>query len=199
MRSKTLENLKGHLRPGVLYRRRDLAPWSKSVDRHLKALTEEGVLEKLAPGLYYKPKMSKFGKLHPSSGYLVQRFLLDRDFLLFDPSVYNSLGLGTTQLWNVYWVYNRKRHGHFKLGNLNFDFRVKPNYPRTLYPEFLYVDVVNNLENLPEDRERVLNLLPSRLEGCDPKKLRSALSRFGTRSTKRYFESLGYGQDALSA
>jgi hypothetical protein len=36
-----------HLRPGQVYRRKDLARWSTSVDRHLKQLLVEGRLETL--------------------------------------------------------------------------------------------------------------------------------------------------------
>src|SRR5215470_4475358 len=47
-----VEELKRHLRPGRVYRREDLAQWSKAVDRHLKWLVSDGTLTKLAPGLY---------------------------------------------------------------------------------------------------------------------------------------------------
>ena len=47
MRRSTLDLLKRHLRPGRVYRREDLLPWSHSVDRHLKELTVDGTLQKL--------------------------------------------------------------------------------------------------------------------------------------------------------
>ena len=56
-----LEQLKSHLRPGQVYRRADLAQWSKSVDRHARELVEAGVLRKLRNGLYYHPKASGCG------------------------------------------------------------------------------------------------------------------------------------------
>jgi hypothetical protein len=59
MRPSTLEQLKRHLRPGRVYRREDLLPWSQSVDRHLKELTLDGTLQKLLTGLYCGPR--KFG------------------------------------------------------------------------------------------------------------------------------------------
>ena len=42
----TLNELKKHLKKGKVYRRNELAEWSKSVDRHLDELLKEGVLEK---------------------------------------------------------------------------------------------------------------------------------------------------------
>jgi len=47
MPARTLERLKRHLRPGRVYRREDLLPWSHSVDRHLKELIADGTLQKL--------------------------------------------------------------------------------------------------------------------------------------------------------
>src|SRR5690606_8035902 len=59
----------------------------------------------------------------PDDAQVVQSLLRgDADFLLFSPSAYNTVGLGTTQLYNRTLVYNRKRHGIFKLGKREFDF-----------------------------------------------------------------------------
>jgi len=39
---KQVELLKKQLKPGKVYRRADLAQWSKSVDRHAQELVENG-------------------------------------------------------------------------------------------------------------------------------------------------------------
>ena len=39
-----LSDLKRHLRPGQVYRRKDLARWSNAVDRHVRQLVDEGRL-----------------------------------------------------------------------------------------------------------------------------------------------------------
>lgn len=46
------------LRPGQVYRRADLAPWSTAVDRHLKLAVQGGALSKLAGGLYRRMRRS---------------------------------------------------------------------------------------------------------------------------------------------
>src|SRR6185312_10897321 len=97
---KKIEELKKHLKRGQVYRRDDLSKWSKSVDRHLDALVEEDTLQKLSHGLYYYPKLSAFGKTPPEEEILIRSFLKDDRFLLTSPSTYNSLGVGTTQLYN---------------------------------------------------------------------------------------------------
>lgn len=114
------ETLKSHLRPGQLYRRMDLEKWSRSVDRDLAQLVNEGVLVKLRQGLYECPKQSRFGLLPATPDKLVRTFLKDGDYLLTSPNDYNSLGLGTTQLYNYQVVYNHKRHGRFELGGAVF-------------------------------------------------------------------------------
>ena len=143
-----LVELKKHLRVGQVYRRCELAEWSNAVDRHLDELLQEGVLEKLSQGLYYVPKTSAFGKVPPEEDVLVQSFLKDDRFLLLTPNFYNSLGVGTTQLYNKKIVYNHKRHGKFILGNREFEFQLKHHFPKKVSEEFLLVDLANNLDNL---------------------------------------------------
>src|ERR1035437_10702406 len=139
-----LDELKKHLKRGKVYRRIELAQWSKSVDRHLEALLEDGTLQKLSQGVYYFPKETSFGLTPPGEEVLVRSFLKDDRFLLTSQNAYNSLGVGTTQLYNQRIVYNHKRHGDFKLGNRKFSFRIKPHFPKKATPEFLLVDLVNN-------------------------------------------------------
>jgi len=189
----TLEEVKKHLRSGQVYRRADLTKWSRSVDRHLSKLVEDNTLVKLRQGVYLRPKKSRFGNVPASSEKLVQAFLKDDDFLLTSPNDYNALGVGTTQLYNFQVVYNHKRHGRFKLGGQNFDFRIRPRYPKKVTREFLLVDMLNNLENLAEDRKGVLQLVKMKLHEMDSKRLRSTVKRFAKLSAKKHLESLAYG------
>jgi len=150
-----LEKLKTQLAQGHVYRRADLTQWSNAVDRHLKALLQEGSLTKMSQGLYYCPKRASFGQVPPNDEALVGAFLKSDDFLLTSYNHYNALGVGTTQLYNHQVVYNHKRHGEFKLGGKTFDFRLKHKFPKTLSKEFLLVDLLNNLNELAEDREAI--------------------------------------------
>ena len=102
-----LDELKKHLKPGQIYRRGDLEQWSAAVDRHLKQLVNDGTLQKMSQGLYYCPAKASFGIVPPEDEKLVRAFLKSDDFLLTSPNLYNSLGVGTTQLvlsssfWNM--------------------------------------------------------------------------------------------------
>ena len=186
-------DLAGELRAGHVYRREDLARLSTAVDRHLRALVANGKLKKLAQGLYHAPKSSSFGPLPPSDDQVVGGFLRDKDFLVFSPSAYNAVGLGTTQLYNRTLVYNHKRHGVFKLGNRQFDFRMKPRFPRKLTPEFLFVDLLNNLDELAEDRDAVLQQARSKLLSADPARLQRAVESYGSMATRKLVREWGGG------
>ena len=190
-----LEELKGRLQPGSVYRRHDLAKWSKSVDRHLDELLEEGVLQKLSQGLYYYPKKTAFGFAPPEDGTLIASFLKDDRFLVTSPNAYNSLGVGTTQLYNVKTVYNHKRHGEYKLGNRMFDFRIKPHFPEKPTEEFLLIDLVNNLDQLAEDKNVVLKNVFKKALSMDRAKLKRSATKYGDVKTRKLFsEMLGQPQ-----
>jgi hypothetical protein len=182
-----LQEVKKHLRPGHVYRRQDLARWSKAVDRHIKQLLQDGTLRKLAGGLYLRPKDTAFGKAPAEDEKLVAGFLRDNRFLLASPNAYNTLGVGTTQLYDKTVVYNHKRHGQFYLGGRTFDFRVKPVFPRKLSKEFLLVDLINNLDRLAESRDGVLARVKERAASLDMRRLQRAAREFGNVRTKRFF------------
>jgi hypothetical protein len=182
-----LEALKRHLKPGHAYRRAELARWSTSVDRHLKQLVGSGALKKLSGGLYAYPKETVFGRAPAKDSDVVSAFLKDDRFLLASPNAYNSLGVGTTQLYDKTVVYNHKRHGDFQLGNRKFAFRVKPRFPTSLTKEFLLVDLVNNLEQLAEAKDEVLQRVAERAASADGARLRRAVRDYGNERTKKFF------------
>lgn len=184
-----LDRLKRQLKRGKVYRREELAKWSNAVDRHLDQLVADETLNKLSQGLYFYPENTAFGKSAPEEENLVRSFLRgDSRFLLTSPNAYNSLGVGTTQLYNMRVVYNHKRHGEFKLGNREFKFQVKHHFPNKVTPEFLLVDLVNNLEQLAEDRENVLHKALTKASTMEPHKLKFSLREYGSSKTKKLIE-----------
>jgi hypothetical protein len=184
-----LELLKRHLRPGEVYRRQDLQQWSTAVDRHLRELIKEGTLEKLSGGLYYFPRQTVFGKAPAEEMELLATFLKDHRFLVTSPNDYNALGVGTTQLYNTRKVYNHKRHGDYKLGNRTFHFVRKPFVPKKVTPEFLLVDLANNLKDLAEDLPGLEENVKRKAAELDHQKLRRMVNKFGTVGTKKLFAS----------
>ena len=184
---RKLEQLRRHLKPGQAYRRADLARWSTSVDRHLKQLVESGTLKKLSGGLYAYPKETAFGPAPASDKDVVGAFLKNDPFLLASPNAYNSLGVGTTQLYDKTVVYNHKRHGEFQLGGRKFAFRMKPRFPKSLTKEFLLVDLVNNVDQLAEAKDEVLDRVMKRVATSDRRRLRRAVRDYGNERAKKFF------------
>jgi len=183
-----MENVKTKLKPGQVYRRADLEKLSRSVDRDVAALVSEGVLVKVGSGLYQCPQRSRFGVLPASTDKLITSFLKDDDYLVTSPNDYNALGLGTTQLYNYHVVYNHKRHGRFELGGQLFEFHRKPRFPKKATAEFLLVDLVNNLNQLAEDRDAVLARVRAKVPEMDAKRLSAAAKSFAKVATRKFVE-----------
>ena len=184
-----LEELKNHLKPGQVYRRAELEQWSKAVDRHLKQLVKGGVLQKMSQGLYYCLAKASFGEVPPQDEYLVRSFLKSDDFLLTSPNFYNSLGVGTTQMYNTRVVYNHKRHGKFTLGGKVFDFRLKHKFPSKLTKEFLFVDLLNNMNELAEDRQEVLRRVREKTIQLQDRNVKRAVNSYGGERAKKIFNN----------
>lgn len=180
-----LAELRRHLRPGQVYRRKDLARWSNAVDRHVRELMDNGRLEKIATGVYMVPRETRFGKAPAKIEKVVEAFLGDDRFVLVSRNAYNELGVGTTQLYNETVVYNRKRHGRFRLGGWTFDFRMRASVPKTLTQEVLLVDLLHNLDRLPEDRTKVLPSALARARQMDRTRLSRAVHDYGSARAER--------------
>jgi hypothetical protein len=178
-----------NLSAGKVFRRKDLADKHPSVDRELGRFVRSGLVCKAAQGLYYVPKTTPFGQAPPDDEALVAKFLYDKRFLFFNPSSYNTLGLGTTQLYNTTVVYNHKCHGKFMLAGFEFDFREKPHFPNAdqVTREFLLVDMLNNLAQLAEDRDTVLKAVQAKLSSFDTSRLQRAIDDYASARTRRLF------------
>lgn len=185
-----METLRQHIKPGHVYRRSDLEYYSAAIDRHLGMLTKDGSLIKLSQGVYYAPKSSKFGLVPPDDAVLVESFLKDSDFLMIKPNVYNTLGLGLTQLYNTTWVYNHKRKGEFKFSGKSFEFKIKSSFPNQLTKEFLLVDLLNNLDELAEDQNQTIKRLPESLSSFNNEELMRAAQQYGSGRTKQLLKSI---------
>jgi len=184
------EKLKAALKAGQVYRRSDFSGRSKSVDRHLVALVKEGALRKLQQGLYMAPESSAFGDVPPDEGTLLRSFLKDDHFVTFSYNAFNSLGLGTTQLYDRKVVFNRKRSGEHTVGGRTYLFHRWREAPKEATPEFLVVALLNQLNQLAEDKGEVLSQLEKKLYSFDSKKLKRAATHYGTLSTQLKLEAL---------
>ncbi|MFZ3209533.1 MAG: hypothetical protein WA140_12000 [Geobacteraceae bacterium] len=126
--------------------------------------------------------------LPASTDKLLTSFLKDDDYLVISPNDYNALGLGTTQLYNYQVGYNHKRHGRFELGGQLFEFHRKPRFPKKATAEFLLVDLVNNLNQLADDRDAVLARVRAKVPEMDAKRLYAAVKDFAKVATRKLLE-----------
>jgi hypothetical protein len=185
---KNTEKLKNAMLPGKVYRRKELAVFSKAVDRDVKTLVTAGQVQKLAGGLYSRSRTNPFGVTPPEDREMARAFLKTNDFLLTSYNYFNQLGLGLTQVYNDYVVYNHKRSGCFYLGGKRFNFRLVPAYPRKLSKEFLLVDLLNNLKNLSDNTDLVLRNLRSGLGDFNRQAVHEQMARYGRASTHAALE-----------
>ena len=190
LRKKSATALKENMMKGRVYRRNELAAWTKAVDRDLKTLTETGEVVKAGAGLYYRPKTSPYGPLPADERELIRAFLGDDNFLSVSPNLYSQLGVGLTQVYNTTTVYNRKRHETVTLDGKRFEFRRPRDFPRKLSVEFLLVDLLDNLNRLPEDTSAVTERIKAKSRSVDAHELVRAARRYGKVATKRFFDGL---------
>ena len=187
---KTLEKMRKKLSPQVVYRRNDFTRLSSNVDRHLKKLVSQKALVKIQNGLYMCPKKTPFGIAFPEEQQLLRVFLKDDNFVVYNFSLFNGLGLGLTQLYDKRIVFNRKRHGNFCLKGRFYNFYRWREAPKKLTKEFLYVEFLNRFEQLVEDRPKTMHLLKKQLKKLNQKKLKKAVKSYGKESSKKKLQLL---------
>ncbi len=183
-------DLLASLSRGKVYSRSELALFSNSVDRLLQRL-DGNPLEKVGPGLYYYPSVSRFGSLPPDENELLREFLQTKEFLVLSPNLYNSLGLGLTQLSTSVKVYNHKRHATLNLANRQYEFKRPHNgFPKHVSKEFLLVDLLNNLHSVGESPKELLKKIKDKLPSFDFHTVLKMADMYGKIATKKFFRAL---------
>ena len=174
---------------GRVYRTEDLRRWGKNPSRLAERLVREGVLRRLARGLFVRPKRGRFGEVPPSDEALLRAFLKGEPFLLTGPERWNALGLGSTAVFSRRLVYNTKRSGEFDLGGSKFLLRRVP-FPRSPSAEWFVVDLIENRERVGVSLDEIEEKLSEALADgrFDPERLEDVAREFGTRRTRSLVE-----------
>ncbi|MEQ8766516.1 MAG: DUF6088 family protein [Planctomycetota bacterium] len=173
------------LRRGRVYRTRDLEPFGKNTTRLATRLVRDGVLVKLANGLYHRPRVGKFGPVPPTDEELMRAFLDGTPYVFTGPERWNALGLGSTAMFPARLVYNTKRSCEVTLGGKRFLLR-RVRFPVRPSPEWFAVDLLENHRMAGVSREALEANLITALEAerLDAETLRSMALEYGTRSTQ---------------
>ena len=171
--------------PGRVFRTRDLASLTANPTRTAKRWVDEGLCTRIRQGLYAVADMTKFGLAPPDRRDLLMAFLGDDAFIITGPPVWNTLGLGSTQMFAHPLVYNRKRSGLFNLGGRTFDLR-RVQFPDQPSLEWFVIDLLENLASVCLDGSETVEFLAARLsEGAfNPEALADMASSFGTKATQ---------------
>ena len=196
-RKTSLQMMQDTLKPGEVYRRSDFVKLSSNVDRDLAQLVESRNLQKLQRGIYLCPKDTVFGQAMPDEKKLLHKFLDDNRFIVYSPCMFNTLGFGTTQLYNKMVVLNRKRQGKIAVGGRIFFFRRRKRVPRTATKEFLLVEMLNCRYELAENIPWVIENMQKKLHQFDGKLLKHTAKRFGKKSTQKTVALLLQGQTCV--
>ena len=130
--TREVQRLVESLQPDYVFTYQDLnlpTERSESVIKMLNRLVNEGIIEKISKGHFYKPKQSVFGALKPKQEEIVKD-LLEKDGKIIGYmtgySVFNRLGL-TTQVPNIIQVGTNVRKNKKKRGMFTISFVLQLN------------------------------------------------------------------------
>ena len=196
---EAMERVGRRMELGEIYRRAELVGYSRCLDRDLRVLVEAGELWKLWRGTYYRPEYCASGRVPPDYHKMLRAFLRSDDFLIVSPSMYNSLRVGTTQLYNIWLIYNHKRSGRIKVLGQSYHFFTSRRFPRKPDLPFHYVDLINNLRMLEEDHDSVRRHVARHAFEIGVDRMQHTARTYGKPDTIRFFEQLQQGTRASKA
>ncbi len=117
----------------------------------LSRLFRKGVIKKVAKGKYYKPRMTLFGEMGPSSDEKIRSFLeaSDNDYVT-GISNFNQLGL-TTQVPNIITIASNQSSRKVKMQNLTIKFVRKRCIAAQKDIKLLQLlDALNGIKKIPD-------------------------------------------------
>jgi len=126
-----------------------------AIAKELSRLYSNGVINRLKPGVYYKPKESRFGNLKPSENDILKYLLFEKGKRIGYVSgmrLYNGLGL-TSQVSGVIEVASNESKRSFVLAGLRI--RYIKAYGRIDKDDLLLMqllDVIKDLNRIPDAR-----------------------------------------------
>jgi hypothetical protein len=175
------------LEPGRVYHRRDLAAWGAGAPGLTRRLVAEGTLIPLAHGLFAHPRPSRFGPVPPRDEEIMRAFLNGGPFVFTGPERWNALGLGTTAVFAIPLVYQKKRTGTFTFGNRRFVLR-RVAFPENPPAEWFVIDLFEHADQAAgSPTELALALTRVLAQGRFHRdRLLALAGRYGSRATQSF-------------
>lgn len=176
-----------------VYHTHELRAFSANPTRWAKRLVDQGVLRQAAHGMYYLPRMSRWGPSSPDTLALLRAFLGDDQFLITGSLIWNALDLGITGMLAVELVYTPHRTGEFRLNGRRYRMR-RVSFPNPTPVEWYVVDAFRNYKMVGADPALMEKLLARHLQTgrFDPGILEQMAVRYGdAASREQIFRALG--------
>jgi hypothetical protein len=181
-----------NLKPGRVYRTRELRRFGANPARLARRLVREGRLQQAAHGLFYTPVKSRFGQAPPSEEEILRGFLGSSPFVITGPPKWNALGLGATAMFAATLVYNQRRTGEFTFDGRRFLLR-RVYFPERPTPEWYVIDLLQHHDmagaSLAELEDRLVATL--REGRWERQRLRAMAEQYGTKATLQLVERCG--------
>lgn len=135
----------------------------------LSRLYKKGIIKKVSKGKYYKPKITPFGEIGPSSEEKIKSFIntSENDYISGISNL-NRLGL-TTQVPNVITIASNQSSRKVKLQNATIKFVPKRNRSSKENIKLLQLlDALNSLKKIPntsiDEAFRMIKIMIEKLE-----------------------------------
>jgi len=135
----------------------------------LSRLFKKGLIKKVSKGKYYKPKITPFGEIGPSSDEKIKSFIeASNNDYVSGISNLNRLGL-TTQVSNVITIASNQSSRKVKLQNITIKFVPKLNQSSKKDIKLLQLlDALNSLKKIPDtsidEAFRMIKIMIEKLE-----------------------------------
>lgn len=123
---------------------------SNAVALTLSRLFKKGVLLKMGKGLYYKPKITRFGTLMPNENEVLKTLIKkNKKGYISGLAAFNRLGL-TSQVSNLITISGGKSSHERKIGHLTIKFK-QGNHTNFKDTPFLQIlDALKNIKKIPD-------------------------------------------------
>ncbi len=142
---------------------------TKSIER----LVKKGVIKRISPGIFFKPKKTVFGELYPNDEEMLKPYLFDkgkRIAYITGTFLYNKLGL-TTQIPQVIKIASRQKE--IKVNKANIKIKPAKSYVDVTSKNYQYLEILDTIKNfnkIPDlDIENGIKILKNILEKLESK------------------------------
>lgn len=142
--------------PGLVIKYSDLEDISDNaiaLSKALSRMVKANKLEKIEKGVFYKPKLSKFGKINPSINEIIKKECEKNSEIvayITGVNLYNKLGL-TTQISNVIELASNKRKPIKEImGNKIKFVQTNSTINTSNIPLLQVLDAIKNIKKIPD-------------------------------------------------